>query len=43
VNAWVNVVYKIENGRIARSRTFYNEADVLRQLNYKMVPKEEVE
>jgi len=41
VNAWVNVVYKIENGKIARSRTFYNEADVLRQLNYEMVPKQE--
>ena len=43
VNAWVNVVYKIENGKLARSRTFYNEADVMRQLNYKMVPKEEGE
>lgn len=40
VNAWVNVVYKIENGKIARSRTFYNEADVLRQLNYEIVPKQ---
>ena len=34
VNVWVNAVYKIENGKIARSRTFYNEADVLRQLGY---------
>ena|SRR6478672_3078812 len=32
VNVWVNAVYKIENGKIVRSRTFYNEADVLRQL-----------
>ena len=40
VNVWVNAVYKIENGKIVRSRTFYNEADVLRQLNYKMVPKQ---
>jgi len=40
VNAWVNVIYKIENGKIARSRTFYNEADVMRQLNYEMVPKQ---
>lgn len=32
VNLWVNAVYKIENGKIVRSRTFYNEADVLRQL-----------
>jgi hypothetical protein len=38
VNVWVNVVYKIENGKIARSRTFYNEADVLRQLGYTMQP-----
>jgi hypothetical protein len=27
-------VYKIENGKIAISRTMYNEADVLRQLGY---------
>jgi hypothetical protein len=27
-------VYKIENGKIELSRTFYNEADVLRQLGY---------
>lgn len=40
VNAWVNAVYKIENGKIARSRTFYNEADVLRQLNYSITPPE---
>ena len=38
VNVWVNAVYKIENGKIARSRTFYNEADVLRQLGYEIVP-----
>ena len=34
VRVWVNAVYKIENGKIALSRTFYNEADVLRQLGY---------
>ena len=39
VNVWVNAVYKIENGKIARSRTFYNEADVLRQLGYETVLK----
>ena len=38
VNLWVNAVYKIENGRIARSRTFYNEADVLAQLGYRIFP-----
>jgi hypothetical protein len=31
---WVNSVYKIENGKIRLSRTFYNEADALRQLGY---------
>lgn len=30
----VNAVYRIENGKITLSRTFYNEADVLRQLGY---------
>jgi len=34
VYVWVNAVYKIENGKIVKSRTFYNEADVLRQLGY---------
>jgi ketosteroid isomerase-like protein len=37
VNLWVNAAYKIENGKIVRSRTFYNEADVLRQLGYEVV------
>jgi limonene-1,2-epoxide hydrolase len=30
----VNAIYRIENGRITLSRTFYNEADALRQLGY---------
>jgi len=34
VHVYVNAIYKIENGKIALSRTFYNEADVLRQLGY---------
>ena len=34
---WVNSVYKIENGKIAISRTFYNEADALRQLGYEFI------
>lgn len=38
VNIWVNAAYKIENGKIVRSRTFYNEADVLRQLGYTIEP-----
>jgi len=42
VHAWVNIVYLIQNGKIAMSRTFYNEADVLRQLNYTIVPPQEI-
>jgi len=38
VHVWVNIVYMIENGKIVYSRTFYNEADVLRQLGYTMEP-----
>jgi len=37
VYAWVNIVYRIENGKIVHSRTFYNEADVLRQLGYSII------
>ena len=42
VNLWVNVVYRIENGKIVQSRTFYNEADVLRQLRYTIDPPQEI-
>jgi len=42
VNLWANSVYLIENGKIVMSRTFYNEADVLRQLNYTIVPPQEI-
>ncbi len=34
---WVNSVYKIENGKIIKSRVFYNEADWLRQQGYRLV------
>jgi len=34
VTIWVNSNYKIENGKIIKSYTFYNEADALRQLGY---------
>ena len=37
VNIWANTNYLIENGKIIRSITFYNEADALRQLGYKIV------
>jgi limonene-1,2-epoxide hydrolase len=32
VQMWVNVEYRIENGKIVYTRTFYDEADVQRQL-----------
>lgn len=34
VTIWANTVYKIENHKISKSFTFYNEADVLEQLGY---------
>jgi ketosteroid isomerase-like protein len=36
----MNAIYRIENGKITLSRTFYNEADVLRQLGYDYSPAE---
>ena len=42
VQLWVNAVYRIENGKIVQSRTFYNEADVLRQLRYMITPPQEI-
>lgn len=38
VTIWANSDYLVENGKIKRSFTFYNEADALRQLGYKIVP-----
>ena len=40
VHLWVNAAYKIEDGKIVRSRTFYNVAHVMQQLGYEMVPVE---
>ncbi len=34
VTIWANTVYQIENNKIVKSYTFYNEADVLEQLGY---------
>lgn len=31
---WANSIYQIENGKILKSYTFYNEADALEQLGY---------
>ena len=38
VTIWANTDYLVENGKIVRSLTLYNEADALRQLGYKIVP-----
>lgn len=40
VTIWANTDYLISNGKIIKSFTFYNEADALRQLGYKIVPPE---
>ena len=42
VELLMNAVYKIENGKIARTRTFYNEADVWEQLGYRIFPPLEI-
>lgn len=34
VTVWTNTVYQIENNKIVKSFTFYNEADILEQLGY---------
>lgn len=43
VTIWANTNYLIENGKIIRSITFYNEADALRQLGYEMIFNEHME
>jgi len=43
VTIWANSNYMIENGKIVRSLTFYNEADALRQLGYQIIPPVETE
>ena len=37
VTLMANTIYKIENQKIARSYTFYNEADALRQLGFTFI------
>ena len=36
VTIWANSVYQIENGKIIKSITFYNEADALYQLGFRI-------
>lgn len=42
VTIWANSVYKIKNGKIIKSYTFYNEADALSQLGYIFVKPEDI-
>lgn len=42
VTIWANTIYQIENDKIVRSYTFYNEADVLEQLGYVFVNPNEL-
>lgn len=37
VTIWANTNYQIEEGKIVKSYTFYNEADVLRQLGFTFI------
>jgi hypothetical protein len=37
VTVWANTNYLVSNGKILKSITFYNEADVLRQLGFRIV------
>ena len=39
---WANSNYKIENDKIVKSYTFYNEADALRQLGFLIIHKDEL-
>jgi hypothetical protein len=34
VTLWTNTIYRIENNKIVKSYSFYNEADALEQLGY---------
>jgi hypothetical protein len=42
VTIWANTIYKIDNGKIVKSYTFYNEADVLKQLGYVFINPEDL-
>jgi hypothetical protein len=37
VTIWANTAYRVENGKIVKTFTFYNEADAYRQLGYGFV------
>ena len=39
---WANTIYLIENSKILKSYTFYNEADALRQLGYVFINRNDL-
>jgi hypothetical protein len=39
VTLWANTLYQIENRKIVKSYTIYNEADALNQLGYIFIKK----
>ena len=41
VTVWANTIYRIQDDRITKSYTFYNEADVLGQLGFVFVNPDE--
>lgn len=41
VTIWANTIYQIQDGKIIKSYTFYNEADALRQLGYVFIDPNE--
>ena len=42
INILANTIYQIENGKIIKSLTFYNEADALEQLGYVFINPEDL-
>jgi len=42
ISILVNTVYQIENGKIVKSLSFYNEADALEQLGYVFINPEDL-
>ena len=42
VTIWANTIYQIENDKIIKSFSFYNEADVLEQLGYVFIDPNDI-
>jgi predicted ester cyclase len=41
ISLWAVTGYQVKNGKIAKTLTVYDEADILRQLGYQMIPPAE--